>query len=174
MSNTCSCGSGLKHQDKWWHSYGLYFTIIPRRALQLQGLRIPIGGGVTLTPEPPTFELYSREGKLEDHWRADGWHSMENATVSIDNEWIDIRLAVPMKAQMPLSLYLFCPSTPIIPSYVPNIHSPFPGKHLNDLFAESPPFRILVGRWGGDVRFEIYCQDRRGFRGCLLYTPTTL
>lgn len=175
MTSSFICGSNVKHQDKWWHSYGLYFTVVPRRALLLQGLRVPLGGGgLALPSEDTEIEMYTREGKLEDICGAAGWNPMENATFSLDKKWLEIRFEIPVIAQMPLSFYLFSPSAAIIPSYVPNIHAPFPGKSLNDLFSEGPTLRVLVGRWGPDTRFEIYCQDRRGFRGELLYTPRTL
>lgn len=168
MINSFTSGSTIKQQDRWWYSSGLYFSVAARFALFLKGITIPLGDATL--PSDFSAELYYRDGLLKDDWGADGWEAMKDAKFSFSANTLDVRFELPMVAQTPVTFYIFIPHEAVIPSYVPNWHTPFTGAHINDLFSEGPGFRVFVGRWGGENRFEIYCQDRRGFRGNLLFT----
>lgn len=162
----------MKDQEKWWSSYGLFFTILPRRAILLRGFHIPLdttSNKVLSTNFRP--EIYCRPGILDERWGCTGWETVDDVCLTSENGTLKIDFKIPVIAQVPLSFYIFSATDPVIPSFVPNIHSSFTGKRLNDVFSEGQALRILVGRWGSNERFRMVPQDRRGFRGAVLYSP---
>lgn len=170
LSMTLVVGKSLSHQEKWWASYGLYFTLVPRRALTLQGFSVPC-----TEQETPVVELYQCPGRLSDDAAPTDWEAVEIVVQKQPQTLvIQLKQGMDLTAQQELTFYVFSPAKPCIPSYVPTYHEPFPGKQLNAMFDEGPAIRILTGRWGGETRFEIYRLDRRGFRGSVTFKPRVL